>query len=307
MSPDSHPIVVGYDDSEQSHDALAFAVALALATGDRILLTGAYGPDDPLRPEVLDRRRDQVLEQLDRAADAAATDEVAIEYRAVTGGSAAAALQTVAEAEHPRAVVLGSCHRGPAGRVLAGSVADRLLYGAPCPVVVAPRGLAAGGSPELRTVCVGFDGSSEAWTALQRAAQVAVAAGAHLRVATAIPPLAPAPPMAVYPAEFEEERTEAAQVGLERAVESVSAQLHAEPQLLRGVPAQRLADEAAEGADLLVLGSRGYGPLKRVLLGSVSTAVMRSAACPVMIVPRTAEFDSSAAGLAGADETVSSA
>jgi len=307
MSFESHPIVVGYDGSEQARDALAFAVALALATGDRILLAGAYGPEDTLRPEELDKRREQVREQLDRAADSVASDEVAIEYRAVTGNSDAAALQAVAEAEHPRALVLGSCHRGPVGRVLAGSVAERLLYGAPCPVVVAPRGLAAGGPPKLETVCVGFDGGSEAWTALQRAAQVASAAGARLRVAEVVPPVPPAPPMAVYPAEFEEERMEATRVDLERAVESVSAELHAEPQLLRGVAAERLAHEAAGGADLLVLGSRGYGPLKRVLLGSVSTAVMRSASCPVMIVPRTAEFDSSAAGLAGADETVSSA
>jgi len=301
MSLESHPIVVGYDDSAQARDALAFAVTLARATGDRILLAGAYGPDDTLRPEELDKRRDQVLAALDRAADAAASEELAIEYRAVADSSAPAALQAVAESEHPRALVLGSCHRGTIGRVLVGSVAERLLYGAPCPVIVAPHGLAGRGRIELRTVCVGFDGGPEAWTALQRAAQIAAAAGARLRVATTVPPLPPAPAMAVWPAEYEEERLEAARVDLDRAVESTSAQVHAEPLLLRGAAAQQLVDQAADGADLLVLGSRGYGPLKRVLLGGVSTLVMRSAPCPVMVVPRTAEFDASAAGLAGAD------
>jgi nucleotide-binding universal stress UspA family protein len=111
--------------------------------------------------------------------------------------------------------------------------------------------------------------------------------------------------MAVYPAELEDEREDAARAVAHRAVESVSSELHAEAQLLRGAPEQRLAQEAAEGADLLVLGSRGYGPVKRVLLGSVSTSVVNSASCPLMIVPRTAEFDPSATGLAGADTAVS--
>ena len=54
--------------------------------------------------------------------------------------------------------------------------------------------------------------------------------------------------------------------------------------------------------DLLVVGSRGYGPLRRVLLGSVSSELMHSAPCPVMVVPRTAEFDPSGTGMAADDE-----
>ena len=46
--------------------------------------------------------------------------------------------------------------------------------------------------------------------------------------------------------------------------------------------------EAASDLDLLVLGSRGYGPVKGTLLGSVSARVMAAAACPVMVIPRGA-------------------
>ena len=46
--------------------------------------------------------------------------------------------------------------------------------------------------------------------------------------------------------------------------------------------------EATADFDLLVLGSRGYGPLKRVLLGGVSAKVVDEAACPVLVVPRPA-------------------
>jgi hypothetical protein len=45
---------------------------------------------------------------------------------------------------------------------------------------------------------------------------------------------------------------------------------------------------SAERLGLLVCGSRARGPLRRVMLGSVSTAVIRSAACPVVVVPRRA-------------------
>jgi hypothetical protein len=43
-----------------------------------------------------------------------------------------------------------------------------------------------------------------------------------------------------------------------------------------------------EALDVMVVGSRGYGPLKAVLLGGVSGQVIRSAACPVIVVPRGA-------------------
>jgi nucleotide-binding universal stress UspA family protein len=60
-----------------------------------------------------------------------------------------------------------------------------------------------------------------------------------------------------------------------------------EPLLLHGEPAEVLA-EGASDVDLLLLGSRGYGPVKGTLLGSVSARVMAAAPCPVMVIPRGA-------------------
>jgi nucleotide-binding universal stress UspA family protein len=304
----SRPVVVGYDGSPQAADALAFGRALARAAGDPLMLAGAYGPDDVARPEALDARRVAVLERLTEAADSLPQEGLpAVELRAAPGSSAAAALHGLAEAEHPRVVVLGSCHRGPIGRILIGSVAERLLNGAPCPVVVVPRGLADTDGIGLQTVCVGFDGSPEAWTALQRAAQVAEVAGARLRVITAVAPLPSVPTMVVYPSELMEENVQAARVQLDHAVRSVTKAVEAEGVLVEGAAVRRLEEEIAGDADLLVLGSRGYGPLQRVLLGSVSTALMHSAPCPVMVVPRSTEFDPSGAGMVGADEVRNSA
>jgi nucleotide-binding universal stress UspA family protein len=56
---------------------------------------------------------------------------------------------------------------------------------------------------------------------------------------------------------------------------------------LHGDPARALAEEAGKGIDLMVLGSRGYGPVGRVLLGGVSTALVRMAPCSLLIVPRS--------------------
>ena len=56
-----------------------------------------------------------------------------------------------------------------------------------------------------------------------------------------------------------------------------------------------------EDADLAIVGSRGYGPLRSVLLGSVSAQLVRRASCPVMVVPRGAAAD--AVALLGGNAT----
>ena len=302
LTEQARPIVVGYEDTGQGRDALAAGVALAHATADPLTLAGAYGPTSVLSREELDKRAAEVGERLERVAESVRADlPSGVEVAAVPGSSAAAALQALSEALDARALVLGSCHRGPVGRVLMGSVAERLLTGAACPVVVAPRGIAQGETQRLRTICVGFDDRAEGWTALQRAAQLAGSAGARLRVVTALPPLTGTPAAPAMPAEFVDERDRRAEIELERAVESVSKRLEAEPRLVRGYPQVVLTRQAAD-VDLLVTGSRGYGPLRRVLLGSVSTALMRSAPCSVMVVPRTAKFDPTGEGMAAEDE-----
>jgi nucleotide-binding universal stress UspA family protein len=298
----ARPIIVGYEDTPQGRDALSMGVALARATGEPLTLAGAYGPAAVLSRGELDERAAEIGERLERVAEPVRADlPTGVEVAAIPGSSAAAALQALSEALDARALVLGSCHRGPVGKVLMGSVAERLLNGAPCPVVVAPRGIAEGDEPRLRTICVGFDDRAEGWSALQRAAQLAGAAQARLRVVTALPPLTGTLAAPTMPAELVAERDRHAEIELARAVESVSERLEAEPRLVRGYPQVVLADQAAD-VDLLVTGSRGYGPFRRVLLGSVSTALMRSAPCPVMVVPRTAKFEPTGEGMAAEDE-----
>jgi len=76
------------------------------------------------------------------------------------------------------------------------------------------------------------------------------------------------------------------QAPLHEAVAGLPPELRALPVYERGEPVEKLLAQAAEGMDLLVLGSRGFGPVLRLLIGSVAGEVIRDAPCPVLVMPR---------------------
>jgi nucleotide-binding universal stress UspA family protein len=193
-------------------------------------------------------------------------------------------LGAMAEKGDADLIVLGSTHHAAIGSVAPGSIAERLLKGARCRLVIAPRAYAGEDHAEdrLRVVAVGFDGMAESQAALDEAAVLAAKFGASVRVIavdTPVPPVATAPAEAGAPArDF--------QTTLHEAAAALPAEVRALPVFEHGDPVEKLLDRAEEGVDLLVLGSRGFGPVMRLLLGSVSARVIREAPCPVMIVPR---------------------
>ena len=202
-------------------------------------------------------------------------------------------------------VVVGSSHRGPAGRVLAGTTADRLLNGSPCPVAVAPVGYAkAIGS--LGTIGLAYDGSESAAAALPEAAALASSLAARLQLFAVVPPLEsvwtkdPTYTHVYSGAEVLEYRRHEFERMLQAATETVPEGLQTTTALLDGDAAQRIVDQAGEQVDLLVMGSRNYGPLRRVLVGSTAVQVMRDAPCPVIVIPRGAQAPSAAAARARA-------
>lgn len=294
-------IVVGYDGRLEGRDAVALGASLARALDEPLLIASVYqSPETALGLSAAELRA--LAEQT--AADGAAQARADLERRhvAVLGRSPAQGLHDFVEEERPTAIVVGSSHRGPHGRVIAGRVASRLFAGSPCPIAVAPRGYARRDDMQLRSIGVGFDDSPESWNAIQRAAALGVAAGATLRVIHALHPVI-APPMAPEESErLTRDLRASRERALSRAAASVSQDLHAETTLLVGDPVLVLEHEASRGLDLLVLGARGYGPLRRVLLGSVSTEVVCHSPCPVMVVPRSVEFDPHAGGMAARDE-----
>lgn len=187
--------------------------------------------------------------------------------------------------------MVGSTHTGRAGRVLPGSTAERLLHGSPCPVAVAPAGFAERAGSEMARIGVGFDGSAAARHALGLARRVAAATGAELRVIRAFTPLAfDVPPGSLAmggAASYNTALRERAAAELDAAVEELSGEVRAEGHFAVGDAARVLA-EASEELDLLLVGSRGYGPLHAVIVGGVAGRLVRDAACPVLVFPRRA-------------------
>ena len=202
----------------------------------------------------------------------------------IKSGSPAPTLQEMAEADADRLIVVGSSHRGAVGTTLAGTVGVRLLDGAPCPVAVAPRGLADAGAWRPAMIGVAFDGSPEARVALEEARQLAHAAKATLQ-AIAVADVIRSPHETVDPDSFRRASQEQAQDWLQEARRILRDDLTIGTRLLFGEPGAELA-RLSERLDLLVVGSRGHGPVRRALLGSVSSYLVEHCRCPLIVTPR---------------------
>ena len=86
---------------------------------------------------------------------------------------------------------------------------------------------------------------------------------------------------------------QAAQNTLDSALVALGSGPTIERQVLFGTdPAAAILDGAGDGVDLLVLGSRACGPVRRALVGSVSSPVVRHAPCPVLVTPRVGDSQS---------------
>jgi nucleotide-binding universal stress UspA family protein len=206
----------------------------------------------------------------------------------VEKGSPADTLQALAERGDADLIVLGSTHHAHFGAVAPGSVAEHLLHGAKCRLVIAPKGYAETDHSEdrLRVAAVGYNGMAESEAALEEAARLAAKFGASLRVIAVATPVAGMSAAAAAQSGAEAEPDFQAQ--LNAAVARLPDQLRALPVFERGDPVKKLIEASEMGVDLLVLGSRGFGPVMRLLIGSVSSRVIREAPCPVLVVPRPA-------------------
>jgi nucleotide-binding universal stress UspA family protein len=209
------------------------------------------------------------------------------EMRVISADSPAAGLQRVAEREEASLIVVGPSHRSGLGRVRPGSVGERLLSGAPAPVAIAPRGY-ADGAQRLGVVACAFDASPESQLALEWAARLARAGGSRLLVISVHTPLTFGA-ISAGGAFSIESVNQTLRRDLERDQRDAVASCGAEVEgVLRDGDAAEALEQASQDADILVMGSRGYGPLRAVLLGSVSQHVIRNAACPVVVCPRGA-------------------
>jgi nucleotide-binding universal stress UspA family protein len=289
-------IVVGHDGTECSDDASTLGAQIARATGEDLIVVTVYPEENPIGAGRVDAEwvaymREQAEEANAAAQRFLASRDVPASFRVVGSHSAAHGLDDVAEEAGASMVVVGSAQRGPRRRVLAGSTAERLLHGASCPVAVAPRALRerAADAP-LARIGVAYVNSDEAREALSVAVGLVQRTQATLTLYTVVAPRAEFSPVAGRASELSLMAAvrESVRSSLDAALASLPEGVEAADELLEGEVVDELAALDERECDLLVCGSRGYGPVRRVLLGGVSRKLMRRAACPIVVVPRGA-------------------
>lgn len=272
-------VIVGVDGREGGRDAIALGRLLVAPTG-RLTLAhvreGGLAPpsaDDVAFEAEIDAApvaESQKLLEREREAAGVAAELIDVVDRHVGPG-----LHKLAERERADLLVVGSCHRARWSRLLVGDDTRASLDGATCAVAVAPLGYGrdAGG---MTRIGVGYNGSPESKNALALARGLASAPGATVRALRIAqvpgPPFSPTGRSPVDTDVYEKEMA---------ALDGVKGEVRF------GFEDEELAALSGE-VDLLIVGSRSYGPLARLMLGSTARYLAAHARCPLIVLPRAA-------------------
>jgi len=269
------PVIAG----APSAGALALGRWIADALGVPLIVTvvhpapSAIGSGRVDAEWVADRHR-AAQKALDEAR--AILQDAPAEYRTIASSSAAHGLHDLAEEIGASAIVVGR----------PGTTAERLLAGSVCPVAVAPADY-TDVPGALGTIGVAYVDTSDGRAALAEAARLAARTGARLRLYTVVASAKGAVPF-LTGQDAEETFLETARDMYEQSLAAAVASVpdcDADGRVIGGNVVDVLAD--LDEVDVLFCGSRGYGPARRVLLGGVSTRLIKRARRPVVVVPRS--------------------
>ena len=286
----STPIIAAYDPFLEDRAPVELAVLFGELTGMPVLASAVHAAafvDGWMEPLQLDP---EVRAAADRAVEQLRGD-TGVQTHTIVEVSVPRALHDLARRQGSGLIVVGSTNRGRVGRVLPGSTAERVLHGAECAVALAPNGYR---QRPIETIAVGFVDSPEGHAALSAAHALAGRAGARLRVIAALHPSGEldaalahgTPPEKAHMLQGHH-RTEH-QEALDRAVAALPEGVEIDSELHVENAADVLL-RISERVDLLVCGSRGYGPVRSILLGGVSRRLVDGAHCPVLVLPRGIE------------------
>ena len=274
-------VVVGGEGTDSSHDALVWAAHAAAARRDDLEIVYAvgvpYSSMELLYDDAITQGSEALLADEKKRALEAEPDLVV--RTTLSRSTPARALTELSE--DAALVVVGSHPLGFMERVFAGSLSYQVVAGAHSPVVVVPAGTGTTGDG----VVVGSDGSPDSVKAVALAAEEADRLGGELTVVHAW--LSPVTYLSVDVISGSNDALveEGERVVLAESLAGLGDRypdLTINRRLVHDNPAQALL-EAAVGARLLVVGSRGLHGVSRMLLGSVSHTVVMHAPCPVLV------------------------
>ena len=273
-------VVVGVEEDKGSRDAIAIAKKLLGRDGE-LTLAHVYAGYPPVyrgvRATDEASEREHALEMLERTREESG---VPAHLRVPVAHSVGRGLHELCEEISADLLAVGSSRRGLLGRVLIGDDTRAALNGAPCAIAIASAGYVAEPAA-MREIGVGYDRSPESEHALQFARTLAQELGAKLSAFEAI--TLPSTALNAGPLPFEE----MVSTLVAEARDRIAAFGDVEPHAAYGHPAEELAVYSAS-LDLLVVGSRGYGPMGRLIHGSTSQELARTARCPLLVLPRLA-------------------
>jgi nucleotide-binding universal stress UspA family protein len=270
------PIAVGYDVMAPDRAPVEFGVAAARCTGASLIIACAYASVTASERLGLSQTNG-FLQKLGENGYGLSTAGIQIEWREVHGANVARARHETTEFLRAGLLVVGSARRGTR-RALPGSLVERIMHGATCPIAVVPYGWQpAGGCNTIGVACID---TAEGREALCGAHALARQVRATLRVVTAIGADSEGAGVAACAAGERGARAMLAKLGSDVAVETTAVE---------GDPVDVLA-QASRNLNVLVCGSRAYGRRGVVSLGGVGRWVALEAHCPVITLPRGAEF-----------------
>lgn len=294
-------VVCAVDFSDVSHRALDHAVAIAKWYGAR--LTAMYvhhvpmpvlvsapllapAPIDDAALSAADRRALQ--QQLEGLLPRRATD-LAVECRIVEGDTAA---EIAAEAASADLLVIGTHGRSGFEHLVLGSIAERLLRQASCPLLVVPPAApdASDTIPRLfHHIVAAIDFSPASMQAAAFAVSLAQEADAHLTLVHALDLPTAVEAWITETPEGHARLLKWRQEALTRlgALASAAARIfcHIEERVETGGASRIVLETAAERhAGLIVLGAHAGGPVAQTFVGSTAQRVVRQATCPVLVV-----------------------
>lgn len=282
---------VGIDLSPSSTDAAVLAAAIAAADADVLLI--AIEPDlafliPPADQPRVRRETEQLLGHVRSAHVPGAQLTVANDLSIAKG------LRRIAGERHRQLLIVGSSRGAQPGEVAIGRKTRQLLDHLPCALAIAARDLADQPGFRLSRIGVGFDGGPESRAALATAAGIAASSGAELVLRGVVDDRIPAlgwPDLWLASVrQIWGEVIDGEVRALHQRIGELTADLDVTvaTEVKRGRPATSLSELAGE-VQLLVIGSRRWGPMAHLLLGGTGEALVRGAGCSLLIVPRSAE------------------
>ncbi|HKY71327.1 MAG TPA: universal stress protein [Nitrospira sp.] len=281
--------LLAIDGSENANEALR---SLKYLSTDHLVVLHALNVPKPAYPMMVPEVAQELYQEVERSmrADGERLLERAVSLlpfhagpvtKLIRAGSPAEAILATAEEQGIELIVMGARGLGPIKERLLGSVSHRILASAPCAKLIV-----SGQIKTMQQVLLPLKGASDTENAIAFLEQKPFRQPVELTLLSVLPAISPSWGTAALAAEpLQARQKENAQLFLQSAVNQLQrAGYSAKTHVVIGTPVESILEEAKKRrADLILMGSRGRQGVRRLVLGSVSHAVLHHPPCPILV------------------------